>query len=1053
MEKMGQQKQSVEKLFSDALDMAPEARRAFLDGACYNDPELKHLVEEMLMEDDRAGSFLEKPPFDFSTKAGDHTQTTALTPGSRLGPYEIVGPIGAGGMGEVYRARDTRLGRDVAVKILPTHLSSDPDRHERFLREAKCVSALHHPNICVVYDIGSQDGIDYMVMEYIAGQTLDKLIPPGGLAANICIRYALQVAEALSSAHAAGVVHRDLKPSNIMIEESGLVKVLDFGLAKVAVPATALSEAGTLLTMPGLIVGTIAYMSPEQAEGKPTSARSDIFSFGAVLYEMSCGKRAFPGQSCEEIIRNQPKPLNEVRRDIPAEVHGIVTRCLKKDPAARYVSGAELSHELEICREVLFPESGAVLSPARIFREARRPRVWVPLLVTAIVLAAGATWLAKRYRDARWAREVAVPAISRLAGVWKFGEAYSLAVRAERSIPHDPALVKLWPTISFPVTLKTTPPGVEVYRKDYVDSTAPWELVGRTPLRNVRQPRGMFIWKFEKQGFGTVLRTTSSFAPWFGWAHFVEAEVTLDKVENAPPGMVRASPVKNFTTLFIPGYEGLPELELKDYWIDRYEVTNRQYKAFLENGGYQKREYWKFDFQMGGRHLSWNEAMALFRDAAGRPGPKDWIEGRYPRGQDELPVTGVSWYEAAAYAEFAGKSLPTIYHWNRAAMPLVASFVVPASNFGSSGVLPVGSKQDMSPWGSYDMAGNVKEWIWNEAGSGKRFVLGGAWDEPNYMFIDPDAQSPLLRASNIGFRCVKYIEPDSIPKVATDPITISIRNLTKEKPASDEVFKAYRGLYSYDKLPLSATVEPFGTNEEDWTAEKITYRAAYGDEQAIAYLFLPQKAKPPFQTVVVFPGSYALVERTFSPETMPALDAIVRSGRAVLYPIYKSTYERGDGVKSDIANMTSTWRDHVIMWEKDASRAIDYSETRPELDHAKLAFYGLSWGAAMGPFVAAVDPRIKVCIFALGGLDFQESLAEADAINFLPRVKQPALMLNGRYDFFYPLESSQEPFFRGLGSGKGQKKKLLYEAGHFIPMNDLTKETLNWLDQYLGPVH
>jgi cephalosporin-C deacetylase-like acetyl esterase len=260
-------------------------------------------------------------------------------------------------------------------------------------------------------------------------------------------------------------------------------------------------------------------------------------------------------------------------------------------------------------------------------------------------------------------------------------------------------------------------------------------------------------------------------------------------------------------------------------------------------------------------------------------------------------------------------------------------------------------------------------------------------------------------------------------------------------------------LYSYDKTPLNASVEPVGKDEEDWTAEKITYSAVYGNERAAAYLFLPKKAKPPFQTVLFFPGSNALLLRTFSLYTTASLDAILRSGRAVLYPVYKSTYERGDGFESDVANVTSAYRDHVIMWVKDASRAIDYAETRPELDHAKLAYYGYSWGAAMGAIVPAVEPRIKVCVLALGGLDFQRSLPEVDAINFISRLKQPVLMLNGRYDFFFPVESTQEPFYRLLGSKKEEKKHLLYDTGHNIPRNELIKETLNWLDHFLGPVN
>ena len=200
-----------------------------------------------------------------------------LPSGTKLGPYEIESLLGTGGMGEVYRARDTRLQRTVAIKILPAHLSSSPDLHARFEQEAKSISGLQHPNICVVHDVGSQDGVDYMVMEYVAGRTLDQLILTGGLPTNVALKYAVQIADALARAHAAGIVHRDLKPANIMVDESGLVKVLDFGLAKtrgtgysVSVPDGA-TMADECATTPGMIVGTLAYMSPEQAEGKPST--------------------------------------------------------------------------------------------------------------------------------------------------------------------------------------------------------------------------------------------------------------------------------------------------------------------------------------------------------------------------------------------------------------------------------------------------------------------------------------------------------------------------------------------------------------------------------------------------------------------------------------------------------------------------------------------------------------------------------------------------------------------------------------------------------------
>jgi len=988
----------------------------------------------------------------------------SLRSGTKLGPYEIESLLGAGGMGEVYRALDSRLKREVAIKILPAHLTSDADLRARFTQEAQAVCALRHPNICVVHDIGSQDGVDFMVMELVTGRTLDKEIQAGGLPSNVAVKYAIQIADALAHAHAAGIVHRDLKPSNIIVEESGLVKVLDFGLAKLADPTSEESEAATIATVPGMMVGTAAYMSPEQAEGKATDARSDVFSFGSVFYEMLTGKRAFEGQSSAALLaavmRDEPQPVSAIRRDIPSEVRNIVVRCLKKNPSERYASGAELAAALKSVREVLFPESGSALTPARIAHEVRRTRVLVPLLILVLAITGGAFWLVKRSHEARWAREVALPQIASLAETssslnqGKLPEAYSLAVQVEKVIPNDPALARLWPVISYRLVAESTPSGADLSYRNYVDPNGPWNFVGTTPIRSVRVPRGTLIWKFEKPGFTTVYRTTLGLIPRYSVppGETAEGRVTLDSVDQTAQGMVRVEPAKYFKTLSIPGYEGMPELALEDYWIDKYEVTNRQFKAFVDQGGYQKRDYWKVPFVRDGKQLSFDEAMALFRDAAGRPGPKDWVQGEYAKGQDDLPVTGISWYEAAAFAEFSGKSLPTIYHWNRAAGPFSSAYIVPASNFGSSGVLPVGSKPDMSPWGNYDMAGNVKEWVWNEADTGRRYVLGGAWDEPNYMFVDPDAQSPFLRGANIGFRCVKYIEPDAVPAGALAAMPSPRRDLSKAKPVSDQLFRAYRSVYSYDKIPLEAKVEKL-PDEDEWSLEKITYRAAYGNEQAISYLMIPKKGKPPFQTVVFFPGSNALLLRKFAVYPTAALDGLLRSGRAVIYPVYKGTYERGDGMESDVASASNTWRDHVVMWVKDASRAIDYIQTRPELDHDKIAYYGYSWGAELGAIVPAVEPRIKAVILALGGLDFQRSLPEVDTINFISRVKQPVLMLNGRYDFFFPVDSTQEPFYQMLGSKKDQKKHLIYETSHNIPRNELIKESTIWLDEYLGTVN
>ena len=315
-----------------------------------------------------------------------------LAAGTRLGPYEIVAPAGAGGMGEVYRARDTRLNREVAIKVLPDHLSGNPELRERFEREARAISQLSHPHICVLYDIGKQEGADYLVLEYLEGETLGMRVRRGPLPTDQVLKYGAQMADALDKAHQHGVVHRDLKPDNVMLTKSG-IKLLDFGLAKPVLGAVGVASSGAAtmthspLTTEGTLVGTFQYMAPEQLEGQEADARSDIFGLGCVLYEMVTGRRAFEGKSTAKVVAaimtTEPAPMTALSPLTPAPLERAVKKCLAKDPEERWQSAGDLSSELRWIAESGSQSGMAIPAPVRSQRKLLR---WVAI---ALVAAAG----------------------------------------------------------------------------------------------------------------------------------------------------------------------------------------------------------------------------------------------------------------------------------------------------------------------------------------------------------------------------------------------------------------------------------------------------------------------------------------------------------------------------------------------------------------------------------------------------------------------------------------------------------------------------------------
>jgi serine/threonine-protein kinase len=367
--------QQVDKLLESTRDLDPGKRAAFLEQACAGDESLRAEVKALLAAHDRAGIEVEN-------------ESISLV-GQTVGHYVIESKIAEGGMGVVYRALDSRLDRSVAIKVLRPEVVGEPERKRRFIQEARAASALNHPNIITIYEIDSTAGVDFIAMEFVGGRTLDQLIGDNGLSPKEALIYAVQTADALATAHAAGIIHRDLKPANIMVTEDGRVKVVDFGLAKLAektgIPGTGSSDS----TQEGVILGTVSYMSPEQAEAKKIDARSDIFSFGSVLYEMVTGQHAFKGKTSAStlaaILESEPKPLSSYGKMMPGELERIIARCLRKDPERRYQSMAdlrlallELKEEYESSRRISF----SISAPG--FRLGPRIAVMSGLLTNAI---------------------------------------------------------------------------------------------------------------------------------------------------------------------------------------------------------------------------------------------------------------------------------------------------------------------------------------------------------------------------------------------------------------------------------------------------------------------------------------------------------------------------------------------------------------------------------------------------------------------------------------------------------------------------------------------
>ena len=1019
--------------------------------------------------------------------------------GQQFGRYVIRARLGAGGMAEVYLAEDTQLGRRVALKFLSPDSQTDPVAGRRLLREARAVATLDHPHICSVYEVGEIEGRAYIAMQYIEGETLDARLRRSPLDWHESLALAIQIIDAVSDAHAHGILHRDIKPANIMLTARGDAKVMDFGLAKQASGDGAEhAETASVLTGRGAIVGTAAYMSPEQARGEPLDPRSDLFSIGVMLYETVTGQRAFPGASSAEvaaaILTRQPPPLARFAPAVPAEFDRIVTKLLQKRPDHRYQTAKDLVVDLRTLKDdqefqdrlgrtpipaggiaeeaadrtTATPDAGASRSTTRGLGIRTGMSRGLGLAVVALLVLGLAGWFAWRTTRLRWAR-AQVTQIASLADAGRYAEAYTLAAAVEPYLPGDPTIAGVMPTISDTVSVSTEPSGARVYLKPFAGgdpSAGPPRLIGTSPLTNFRVPRGEYILSIEKDGYGRVERTVSGVVMKASALVMMPPPIRIVQrlvpAGSQPPRMV-----------FVPGGDyrlitwSRPtdsRVRLDDYFIDQYEVSNQEFKEFINAGGYRAQKFWTHPIVKDGRTLPWDGAQRLFVDRTGLPGPRTWSNGTFPDGKADHPVTDITWYEADAYAAFRGKRLPTIFQWEKAArngfMPPAGLTGMPwgvfypgdpleaRANFGA-GPLPTTSGEfGMSAFGAYNMAGNVAEWTANDSSDGY-LATGGAWGDPTYTFSQFGGRPGVFSSEKLGFRCARTVDR-SAGDQGSQRIELeqAVPKFVAPAPAA---FATLASAYRYEKTPLAARTEETIETAE-WRREKITFNGAHG-ARAIAYLYLPTNVQRPLQVLHFLPaGDVAEGLRSLPAAMDDRMTAYVRGGRAVFGVVLDGYTERlrpADFVRP--AANTIEFSEMIVNRVTDLRHGLDYLETRPDIDMTKLGALAPSAGALLGVILGGIETRYRTFVFIGAGTpaSYNRISPAANPINFAAYIRASKLVLQGRYDEDSPLRTTAEPFFKLLTE---PKRLMIYEGGHVPSQEVVMNASGAWFDEQLGRV-
>lgn len=978
--------------------------------------------------------------------------------------YRILEELGRGGMGIVYKAQDTKLKREVAIKFLPHNFNVSEKDKAKLKTEAQIAAGLNHPNVATVYAIEEFGEDTFIVMEYVKGKELKDLFKaPSGRKIKLfeIIDYAIQITEGINAAHKKGIIHRDIKSSNIMLSDDGRIRVMDFGLAHI--------HGDPNITKRGSTPGTTAYMSPEQLRGEEVDFRSDIWSLGIVLFEMLTGQTPFQGNFDQAIIysilHEKPKSLRKINPEIPDELEQIVLSCLEKDRKNRVQSADELLKKLKEIQSNASVTISNKFSPSRL--KIGKAGLVVSTIIAAVLIVLAAFFPIKKLFNPVNVSEL-TQQLDEMVLARNYFAAFDLAKEYQNELKADPLFKKLSLFIYDTLSVTTEPERAKIFLKRFDPSDknldSKGEYVGVTPIKNLMIARGDYLVTLEKDGYSTIQRIASSYP-------IIKEYPVPRRGVNLSAVMVKANEIDS-NMVFVPGDDykivswslyDLPSVKLNDFHIDKYEVSNADYKQFISAGGYLKKEFWKHPFIKEGKEISWAEAMKLFVDRSKLPGPRSWINQEFPEGKENYPVTDITWYEAAAFAEFRGKSLPTVYQWEKAARNGVINYqgmslpwgvvysmdnVQGRANFNGKGTEPVDKYEfGISAFGCYNMAGNVKEWCLNNSTNGYS-ITGGSWEDIYYVYGDFGSVPGFFSSNSLGFRCIKNILP-----VENDPAALFINKnfqVPTYKSVGESEYKKLLTYYKYDKQPLNAKVVS-REEKDNWIEEKIEFDCSLGD-RVTGFLFMPKNVQEPFQCIVWDP--HGAVYDLGAPANWTAellFSGNIKSGRALFVIVPKGSPSRKWEYGEQWPDVSTVlFRDRVLHWVTESRISLDYLATRKEINMDKLAWIPTSHMIS-GLIVPAVDNRINSIVLIACGIypKSKTSLPEVNPVNFVSHYNKPTYFLYGKYDEAMPYNLLVLPFYKLL---KDIKAVELVNSGHIPPIEVRVPIINKWLDESMGSV-